>query len=194
MKRPYRLAARLPLSPEAPFTPEVVKEMLATAMIGPKGRTAKHVVPSTDAVSFLTGTLNHRHAFFFASQVDRVRKERRDRAAKLIDELRQVMPEIVQDAEEQRAKIDDIFSQSHERAAKAVYGFVASDIVTTALPPVELPSNIFGWQWVAPSLHVDVAAMIGSNAAARFLVAAIPKLSGETPKLSAVQTWLKKQG
>jgi hypothetical protein len=193
MKRPYRLAARATLTPEPPFTPEIVKEMLAAAMVGPKGRSVKHVEPSADAISFLTGTLNHRHAYFHAAQVDRARKDRRDRTAKLIDELRQLMPEIVQDAEQQRLKLDDVCSRGIERAANAMHAFAFSDIPRTALPVIELPENVPGWQWAAPSLHADAAALIGANAAVRFLVAAIPKLTGETPKLSTVHTWLKKQ-
>jgi hypothetical protein len=195
-KKPYRLSARLLLSPEPPFTVEIVHDMLRAALIGPKGRaTNKHAEPNADAVSFLTGTLNHRHAFFYGAQQDRARAERRDRALKVLADLRSLMGQVATDAEQQRqrAKVNDIFSQNHERAAKATSAFLHSDLFATALPPVQLPESVRGWQWCAPSLHADVAAMIGANAAARFLFAAIPKLTGESPKLASVQIWLKQQ-
>ncbi len=108
-------------------------------------------------------------------------------------ELREIMPWIAKDAEDQRLKADDFFSQKIERAAQAMRAFTTSDVVRKALPPVTLPESVFGWQWCARSLYEDIAPMIGTNATARFIVAAIPKLTGENPKLSAVETWLKKR-
>lgn len=193
MKRPYRLATRAVLSPEPPFSPEMVRALILDSLRGPKRGYAKHGEPSADEMMYLSSTLNNRHAFFYAAQRDRARKDRRDRAVELIDELREIVRKIAKDAEEQRSKADDFFSRNAERAAKAVCGFISSDVVASALPAVTLPENVFGWQWCASSLYADVEAMIGANAAVRFIVAAIPSLTGESPKLSAVTTWLRKR-
>ena len=108
---------------------------------------------------------------------------------RLIDELRGIMPEIVEDAEAESRKIDDFFSRKAERTAKAIY----RAIFATELPRVDLPEMVRGWQWCARSLFEDIAPMIGSNAAVRFIAAAIPKLCGETPKAGSVQAWLKQK-
>jgi hypothetical protein len=194
MKRPYRLDARGLLTAEPPFTRDLVREMIAAAMPGPKGRTAGISEPRSEEIKCLAMVLNSRHQFYYCAQQERSRKERRDRAAKLIGELRDILPKIVRDAEDQSQRLKgDFFSANTERAAKKVCGLIASDTVTTALPPVELPDTVRGWQWAAPSLYADVEQIIGANAAGRFIVATIPLLTGEKPKLSAVATWLKKR-
>lgn len=187
-KRPYRLAARAVLTPEPAFTVEAVRTMVAASMIGPKGRATRHKEPSDEEIKSLSAILNSRHQLFYCAQQDRARRERRDRAIRLIGELREIMPEIVKDAEEQRLKTDDFFSRKTDRAAKAL----CRDIFTIALPHVEMPDSVSGWQWCARSLYVDVEQIIGANAAMRFIATAIPKLSGETPKSGSVRAWLKK--
>jgi hypothetical protein len=164
--------------------------MITQSMPGPKGRATRHAEPSDQEIKYLSAILNSRNQFFYSAQQERARKERRDRAAKLIDELRSIMPEIVRDAEEQTIKTDDFFTRKAERAAKAI----CRDIFTIALPPVELPDVVHGWQWCAQSLYADVAQIIGANATVRFMAAAIPKLSGETPKAGSVRAWLKTNG
>lgn len=192
MKRPYGLANRARLSPGPPFTAEQVRAMLADALRGPKGRTT-HAEPCADAIKYLTATLNSRHQFFYSAQEERGCKDRRDRAANLIEQLREVMPAITKDAEERRLKGDDFFSGNAERAAHRMHDFITSDVPERALPPVTLPGNVFGWQWCALSLCADVEALIGFNAAVRFIVAVVPLLSGENPKMASVQSWLKQR-
>ena len=143
------------------------------------------------STKYLCATLNQRHAWYFAAQEARSHKDRIDRAAELIAGLREVLPLIVKAVEERRPKADDFFSRRAENAAKAMQAFLNSDIPATALGPVELPTNVSGWQWAAPSLYADIAPLIGSNAAVRFLTAAIPLLSGEKPKPAAIAIWLK---
>ena len=146
-RKPYRLSTRATLDAAPPFTPELVRALLANALRGPKGRRATHPEPTAEAVTFLTATLNTRHAFFYAAQQERARKDRRDHAAKLIAELREVMTGVVKDIEEQKA--DDFFARKAERAAKAICALVTSDIPATALPPVELPDQVRSWTWCA---------------------------------------------
>lgn len=193
MKRPYRLANRARLSPAPPFTPELVRAKIVEAMCGPKKGRTTYAEPSADAIKYLTATLNVRHQFFYSAQEDRSRKDRRDRAAELIDELREIMPAITKDAEMRRLKADDFFSRNTERAAHRMHDFITSDVPERALPLVTLPENVAGWQWCSLSLYCDVKALIGANAAVRFIVAVVPLLSGETPKMASMQTWLKQQ-
>ncbi len=192
-RKPYRLAHRAALSPEPPFTATLVQRMIAEARRGPKaGRASPQPEPSDEAIKCFCSVLNARAMFFYAAQEARSIKDRRDHAKALIDELRQIMPAIIKDAEQQKLK-DDFFARNAFAAASALHEVLSSDVPRRAFLPVTLPENIYGWQWCAGSLFEDVRPLVGSNAAVRFLVAAIPRLSGESPKLSAVETWLKKQ-
>ncbi len=137
--------------------------MMAQALHGPKGHTTRSM-PDATTTEYITGTPNDRHRWFYAAQEDRARKERRDRAFGLIGELRGLMPQIVHDGEQQRQKADEFFAANAERAARMLCSLLTSDVAITALPPVDLPTNIGGWQWVAPSLYADVAALVGANA------------------------------
>jgi hypothetical protein len=99
--------------------------------------------------------------------------------------------DIVRDAEEQRQKADEFFSRKAEKAAKATHAFLSSDLLKAALPLVELPDQISSWKWVGPSLFADLKLVVGSNAAYRFLLLAIPLLTGERPR--DVRVWLQQQ-
>ncbi|MGO9846051.1 MAG: hypothetical protein ACLPKT_05450 [Methylocella sp.] len=165
--------------------------MLTEAERGPKGRTPRRGEPSAEAIKYLSATLNTRHAFFFAVQQDRGRKDRRDRAKVLIDELQPLLIEIA--AEAPKLNADEFFARRTERAAKGLCAFITSDIIEAALPPVDLPDNIHGWQWCAGSLFEDIRPLVGNNAAMRFLTAVIPHLSGERPSLPSVKARLKQK-
>ena len=138
----------------------------------------------------LTSTLNQRHAQYYGAQQDRGRQARRNRAAELIEELRELWPGVVRDAEEQRQKADEFFSRKAEKAAKATHAFLSSDLLKATLPLVELPDQLSSWKWVAPSLYQDLKRLLDANAACRFLLAAIPLLTRERPK--TVRAWLQK--
>jgi hypothetical protein len=92
---------------------------------------------SAEAIERPCATLNQRHALFFAAQQDRARKQRRDRAMELINELRQLWPKIVAEQQTRKADADEFFSRRERGAAKAIYAVLNSDAAETALPPVE---------------------------------------------------------
>jgi hypothetical protein len=187
LKKPYRLAERSKLVPEPPFTPASVCEMLLAAM---RGRAVVRL--DEQAVNRLTGTLNARHRIFLAAQEDRERAARRDRAVKLIAELRETLPAIL--ADQQKSAADDFFVRATRSAATALCSIVLSDLVETALPPITLAETVANWQWCGRTLHEDAAALIGSNAAIRFLLAsAIPLLSGERPTTGSIAAWLRQR-
>lgn len=194
MKRnkPYRVAARTTLTPSPPFTLHMVTLMIERALRGPKKGQVSHSMPSADAIKYLTTTLNARHHFFYCAQQDRARKQRRDHVMKLIDELRAVVPAIAKDADDQLATLKgDFFARNTAVAAQALFDFITGDIPTIALPSVQLPENIFGWQWCGVSLFADVAALIGANAAARFVAEAVPLLTGEKTSAASVASQIK---
>jgi hypothetical protein len=60
VKRPYRLATRAVLSPEPPFSPEMVRALILDSLRGPKRGYAKHGEPSADEMMYLSSTLNNR--------------------------------------------------------------------------------------------------------------------------------------
>jgi hypothetical protein len=185
--QPYRLAERSKLTPEPPFNAELVRKMLAEAMRGPKGRAAQ-IDEAT--INKLTNTLNARHALFVAAQGDRGRAARRARVVKLFAELRAALPEIIKDIEQQAT---DFFGRHNLIAARALHRAIGSDVVEKVLPPVALSDSIASWKWTGKTLYEDVAALIGSNAAVRFLSVAIPLVSGEHPKAGAIAVWIKQQ-
>jgi hypothetical protein len=216
-KKPYRLSDRRLLSAEPPFTTSMVREKLVTAANGPKRAATND--PNDDDVAWLTSTINLRHGYFFAAQCERARKSRREEAFALIERLRQLMPEIMADTVQETNKCDDILSRNIERAATELCCMIGSKVPDEALwpassrkawrstdsanlsglaawkdsQPVDVVENVHGWQWVAPSLHADVAQMIGGSAAARFLAAVMPLLSGESPTAVTISSWLKEQ-
>jgi hypothetical protein len=185
-RQPYRLAERSKLTPEPPFNAELVRQMLVDAMRGP-GRAAQI---DDKAVAKVAATLNARHQLFLAAQGDRGRAARRDRVVKLFADLRAALPEVIKDIEQQA---NDFFGRRNLIAANALHRAIGSDVVERVLPPVALSENVFGWQWCGRTLHEDVAALIGSNAAIRFLAAAIPMISGEHPTPAAIATWLRQR-
>jgi hypothetical protein len=192
-RKPYKLRDRATLDAAPPFSPALVRELLVKAQAGPKsGRASSHPEPSAEAIRCLTIILNCRHQIFYAAQQARSIKERRDRAKALIDELRQITPALVADAELQLIK-NDPFSHNAFAAASALHEFLSSDVPTRALLPVHLPENVRSWEWAGPSLYVDIKEIIGPTAALRALVAAIPALTGETPALATVKAYLAKQ-
>jgi hypothetical protein len=190
-KRPYKLNARATLDAAPPFSVERVREMLKAAQAGPKaGRASSHPEPSAEAVRLITSILNARHSYYYAAQQDRARKDRRDRAKLLVDELRQITPAICADAEQQLIK-NDPFSHNAFAAASALHEFLSSDVPVRALP--QMTVSAFGWQWTAPSLAADLTPLIGKAGAARFIASTAKLLTGESPKPSAVAMWLKQQ-
>ncbi len=143
--------------------------------------------------------LNFRHREFFYAQEERARKNRRDQARKLVDELRALVPTIVADADDQCDRFkDDHLSREALRSARrlsdwATYSaeFLDSNTTVLALPPVYLPDNVFGWQWVGKTLLGDLEPL-GTNAAGRFITAAIPLMTGEHPSAASVLSQLKR--
>lgn len=190
-RQPYRLSARTPLTPEPPFNPEFTRELLLAAMYGLKRVQLDLREPFDDrTVNKLSATLNARHAMFVAAQEERAHAARCDRATVLIAELRGLLPIILANLER---STDDFFSRATKTAAGKLYEAIASDQVKTALPKMTLSENVSSWQWCGRSLYDDIAPLIGSNAAIRFLAAAIPLLSGEHPQAGAIATWIKQQ-
>jgi hypothetical protein len=188
MRKPYKLSSRDPLDAPPPFNPQLVREMLAAAAIGPKGRVVETELSDRE-VAKLVGTLNQRRALFISAQEARAVAARRDRAMRLIAELRDVLPEIING----RQRTGDFFERNATRALQALCDAIASDLPERSLPPVTLSENIPGWKWCGKSLHEDAAPLIGCNAAFRFLALAIPLVSGEHPKAAAIATWIKQQ-
>jgi hypothetical protein len=184
MKQPYRLSQRSKLGGPAPFDAKLVRELLAKAV---KGRAAMEF--DDHAVNKLTATLNARHALFVAAQGDRGRAARRAKVVKLFADLRATLPEIIADLEQ----ATDFFGRHNLIAARALQRAIGSDVVEKVLPPVALSENVSGWQWCGRTLFEDVAPLIGSNAAVRFMESAIPLVSGEHPKASAIAVWIKQQ-
>jgi hypothetical protein len=206
MKRPYRLAARKTLTAEPAFTSALVLKLVESALRAPKGKPKPNkwaTLRQAERDAMLAewaSILNHRHHEFFLSQQDRSRKDRREKAKALIAELRALVPEIVGDAEDQRDRFReaDPFSNRSLQAARrlgdwAMFSaeFLDSSIPDFALPPVPLPANVSGWQWVGPTLLRDLEPWLGTNAACRFIAAAIPLMSGETPTAASVERQLK---
>jgi hypothetical protein len=184
MKKPYRLNERSKLAPVSPFTPELTRRLLAKAV---KGRAAMEF--DDHAVNKLTATLNARAALFYAAQGDRGRAARRVKVISLFAQLRAALPEIIADLEQ----ATDFFGRHNLIAARALERAIGSDVVERVLPPIALSENVSGWQWCGRTLFEDVAPLIGSNAAVRFMESAIPLVSGEHPKASAIAVWIKQQ-
>jgi len=206
MKRPYRLTARKTLTAEPVFTSALVLKLVESALRAPKGKPKPNkwaTLRQAERDAMLAewaSILNHRRHEFFLSQQDRGRKDRRERAKALVADMVALMPELVGDAEDQadRFKEADPFANRSLQAARRLGDwarfsaeFLDSAIPDFALPPVDLPDNVAGWQWVGPTLLRDLAPWLGVNASCRFIAAAIPFISGESPSPASVERQLK---
>ena len=153
-------------------------------------------LPDAAQLDYVAAILNCRHAMFFAAQEARARAERRDRAVAVLEELRQIAPQIEADAKAQQEHGRDVFARGAARtvqAAEALRDFALGEIPGTALgPPVVLLANVFGSQWCAVSLHADIEPLLGAQASARFIALVAPMLCGEKPSAQTVETFLKK--
>ena len=205
-RKPYRLKTRLPLTAEPVFTSALVLKMVEAALRAPKGKAKPNKwatlgqVERDAMVAEWTSILNFRRGEFFFVQQERGRHHRREQAQALFQKLLAILPEIVGDAEDQRDRFKgaDPFSNRSLRAAQRLADWAADSIEfldgaipAYALPPVHLPDNVPGWQWAGPTLLRDLEPWLGTNAACRFIAAAIPLMNGETPTAASVARQLK---
>jgi hypothetical protein len=151
----HRTIKRVPLSPDAPFTPDDLATLIADAL------PAKFAKPGNDQIVELCSILNFRHAWYYAAQQDRDFNEMIDQARPAVELLSSLFPKILENLQRrdaERAGQDQFLRWQLEASAELVSLFERQRgyLLATRNRNSRGDDNLKDWRWLGLTLLIDI--------------------------------------